>query len=129
MSLPPMSRDAMRNLKDKKEEEHRIKLVDVVVAIIYNEAVKIAETTTFTSFKYEIPLNEKRSLEHMQPTCGPAPIMTEKKTVRFQKDYQVPQFDPKMKSKKTVLFQKDYQVPSSPFNVMRNIIQIGRAHV
>ena len=51
----PMSRDAMRSLKAKVEEEVRLQKIRIIIDGIYSQAVAAAKTKTDTSFKMEIP--------------------------------------------------------------------------
>jgi hypothetical protein len=51
----PMSRDAMRGLKAKVEEEIRLQRVRIIIDSIYSQAVAAAKAKADTSFKMEIP--------------------------------------------------------------------------
>lgn len=51
----PMSRDAMRGLKAKIEEEVRVQKIRIIIDGIYSQAVTAAKVKTDTSFKMEIP--------------------------------------------------------------------------
>ena len=51
----PMSRDAMRSLKAKMEEEVRLQKIKIIIDGIYYRAVTAAKVKTDTSFKMEIP--------------------------------------------------------------------------
>ena len=50
-----MSRDVMRGLKSKIEEEQRIERVNQIVKDIYGQAVRMAMTKVDTSFNFEVP--------------------------------------------------------------------------
>jgi uncharacterized HAD superfamily protein len=60
-SLTPVCRDSMRLLKAQKDEEKRVAeeaartaRVNQIISEIYKNAVRTAETTTETSYKYDI---------------------------------------------------------------------------
>ena len=59
-SLTPVCRDSMRLLKAQKDEEKRLAeaartaRVNQIISEIYKNAVRTAETTTETSYKYDI---------------------------------------------------------------------------
>jgi hypothetical protein len=65
MSLTPISRDTLRLLKSQKEEEERkkaellrLQTIDGIVKGIYDNVIKLAETTTTpTQYQYSIPQN------------------------------------------------------------------------
>ena len=50
-----MSRDMMRGLKAKVEEEARLQKVEQIVSQIYQSAVQLAKTKTDTSYNYQLP--------------------------------------------------------------------------
>jgi len=59
MSIP-MSRDEMRGLKAKKDEELRIQKITSCVQMIYNQAVGTAKTSTITTYSFDIDPNQTR---------------------------------------------------------------------
>lgn len=61
-----MSRNDMRELKTKKDEELRIERINACVSNIYHRAVEKAKTSTETSFSLEIN-PQKHPLAHMEP--------------------------------------------------------------
>lgn len=56
-----MSRDMMRGLKAKIEEEARLQKVKQIVYNIYNYAVQVAKTKTDTSYNYQLPRLQTRT--------------------------------------------------------------------
>jgi hypothetical protein len=64
MSIP-MSRDEMRSLKAKRDEELRIEKMNRCVQMIYSQAVGIAKTSTNTSYSLDIDPQQTRKMMHM----------------------------------------------------------------
>ena len=56
MNTPPMSRDAMRSLKAKVEEEQRVQRIKNIGQNIYRAAVDQAQKATDPVYKYTVPL-------------------------------------------------------------------------
>ncbi len=57
MSLTPITRDEMRGLKAKKDEENRLRGINILVNNIYNRTIQTAQQTSELSFKYPIQDN------------------------------------------------------------------------
>jgi hypothetical protein len=55
MSLIPISRETMKNLRKKTEEENRIYHIKQTIQIIYNGATSSAKCGETTVYKYQIP--------------------------------------------------------------------------
>ena len=53
----PITRDEMRGLKAKKDEENRLRGIDILVNNIYNRTIQTAQQTSELSFKYPIQDN------------------------------------------------------------------------
>lgn len=53
MSIP-MSRDEMRGMKAKKDEELRIKKLNQTIQMIYRNTISVAETSTNTTYSLDI---------------------------------------------------------------------------
>lgn len=64
MSIP-MSRDEMRGMKAKKDEELRIEKINRCVQMIYSQAVGIAKTSTNTSYSLDIYPQQTRKMMNM----------------------------------------------------------------
>ena len=77
MSLKPITRDEMRGLKAKKDEENRLREINSIVKEIYNMTIRNAEQTSELSFKFHIknPAHEKNitdilsALQVLFPDC------------------------------------------------------------
>ena len=77
MSLKSITRDEMRGLKAKKDEENRLREINEVVKEIYNNTIRSAEQTSDLLFKYPIryPIHEKNitdilsALQVLFPEC------------------------------------------------------------
>ena len=77
MSLKPITRDEMRGLKAKKDEENRLREINSIVKEIYNMTIRNAEQTSELSFKFHIqhPAYEKNitdilsALQVLFPEC------------------------------------------------------------
>jgi len=77
MSLKSITRDEMRGLKAKKDEENRLREINEVVKEIYNNTIQTAERTSDLLFKYTIryPTHEKNitdilsALQVLFPEC------------------------------------------------------------
>ncbi len=77
MSLKPITRDEMRGLKEKKDEENRLREINSIVNTIYSNTIHTAEHTSESSFKYPIrhPIHEKNitdilsALQLLFPEC------------------------------------------------------------
>jgi len=77
MSLKSITRDEMRGLKAKKDEENRLREINEVVKEIYNNTIQTAERTSDLLFKYTIryPIHEKNitdilsTLQVLFPEC------------------------------------------------------------
>jgi hypothetical protein len=54
MSLTPITRDEMRGLKAKKDEENRLRGINILVNNIYTRTIQTAQQTSELSFKYPI---------------------------------------------------------------------------
>jgi hypothetical protein len=63
-SLTPVSRDSMRLRKAQKEEAARTARVNQIISEIYMYAVRTAENTTETSYKYEIRMPDASNSVH-----------------------------------------------------------------
>ena len=68
-NLPPVSRASMQGLKAKKDEEKQLKdeeerLISIkrIVQDIYTKAINTAGQTTNTSFQYQIPYADSRTI-------------------------------------------------------------------
>ena len=55
MSLVPMTKTALRNLKAEEDERIRKETVEKIVTRIYTLTIAFAKTSTETHYKYEIP--------------------------------------------------------------------------
>jgi hypothetical protein len=55
MSLLPITKAGMRNLKAEEDERIRKETVDKIVRRIYTLAVAFAKTSTVTHYNYDIP--------------------------------------------------------------------------
>ena len=55
MQTPPMSRDTMRGLKAKVEEDMRLQSIRNIIDGIYSQAVAAAKTKAETSYRTEVP--------------------------------------------------------------------------
>ena len=77
MSLTPITRDEMRGLKAKKDEENRLREINILVNNIYTGTIQTAQRTSELSFKYHIrdPNHEKyitdilSALQVLFPDC------------------------------------------------------------
>ena len=77
MSLTPITRDEMRSLKAKKDEESRLREINDTVNNIYNRTIQTAQYTSELSYKYPIqnPAHEKyvtdilSALQLLFPEC------------------------------------------------------------
>ena len=77
MSLKPITRDEMRGLKAKKDEENRLREINNAVKEIYHNAIQNAEQTSDSSYKFPIryPSYEKNitdilsGLQILFPEC------------------------------------------------------------
>ena len=77
MSLMPITRDEMRGLKAKKDEENRLREINDTVNNIYTRTIQAAQYTSELSFKYHIrgPTHEKyitdilSALQVLFPDC------------------------------------------------------------
>jgi len=65
MSLKSISRDEMRGLKAKKDEENRLREINEAVKDIYDKTIQNAEQSSDLSFKYQIrfPTYEKNIID------------------------------------------------------------------
>ena len=76
-----MSRDTMRGLKAKVDEEKRLQRINELARSIYWEAVTAAKTKTDTSYKFPIPLDRffqpKRAAQAAQQGRPLDPFYTE----------------------------------------------------
>ena len=78
MSLKPITRDEMRGLKAKKDEESRLREINSIVNEIYTRTIRNAEQTSDLSFKFPIqhPAYEKNitdilsALQLLFPECS-----------------------------------------------------------
>jgi len=67
--MQPLSREYLLGLKIQNDEKNRIFFIDQQVQQIYFKVKQIAETTTNTSFKQEVPnINLKVYEQHKQQT-------------------------------------------------------------
>ena len=64
-TLTPVSRDAMRALKAKTDEETRLIYVERHISSIYNQAVQAAKTSSNTKWSREIHAQEVFPIENM----------------------------------------------------------------
>ena len=64
-TLTPVSRDAMRGLKAKTDEETRLIYVERHISSIYNQAVQAAKTSSNTNWSREIHAQEVFPIENM----------------------------------------------------------------
>ena len=77
MSLTPITRDEMRGLKAKKDEESRLREINILVNNIYTRTILTAQQTSELSFKFHIqhPAYEKNitdilsALQVLFPDC------------------------------------------------------------
>ena len=77
MSLKSITRDEMRGLKAKKDEENRLREINNIVNEIYRKTIETAERTSDLSLKYPIqhPTYEKNitdilsALQVLFPEC------------------------------------------------------------
>jgi len=77
MSLKPITRDEMRGLKEKKDEENRLREINSIVNEIYRNTIHTAEHTSESSFKYPIrhPIHQNNitdilsALQVLFPEC------------------------------------------------------------
>jgi hypothetical protein len=77
MSLTPITRDEMRGLKEKKDEEIRLREINSIVNTIYSNTIHTAEHTSESSFKYPIrhPIHQNNitdilsALQVLFPEC------------------------------------------------------------
>jgi hypothetical protein len=77
MSLKPITRDEMRGLKEKKDEENRLREINSIVNEIYRNTIHTAEHTSESSFKYPIrhPIHQNNitdilsALQILFPEC------------------------------------------------------------
>ena len=77
MYLTPITRDEMRGLKEKKDEENRLREINDTVNNIYTRTIHTAQYTSDLSFKYPIqhPAYEKNitdilsALQLLFPEC------------------------------------------------------------
>ena len=77
MSLTPITRDEMRGLKAKKDEENRLREINILVNNIYTRTIQTAQQTSELSFKYPIqyPVHENNitdilsALQVLFPEC------------------------------------------------------------
>ena len=77
MSLRPITRDEMRGFKAKKDEENRLREINILVNNIYTGTIQTAQHTSELSFKYYIrdPAREKyitdilSALQVLFPDC------------------------------------------------------------
>jgi len=81
-STPPMSRDAMRGFKTKVEEEQRIQQIKNINQSIYSLAIRQAQTTTDSVYKYTVPLT--RQVVSAQPIVLNTASMTPKEALFIQ---------------------------------------------
>ncbi len=56
MSLTPMSRKTLQNLKQKTDEENRVHHIKQIIHMIYNGAISNATKTTDKQYKYKVPI-------------------------------------------------------------------------
>jgi hypothetical protein len=63
MELVPVSRSTLLGLKAKKEEEERIQMIGSIIYNIFNEVMRIAKTTTNTTYKIPIQDMIRRNLK------------------------------------------------------------------
>jgi len=82
MNTPPMSRDAMRSLKAKVEEEQRIKQIKSICQCIYRGAVDQAQKATDLVYKYTVPLT--RQVVPAEPIVLNTASMTPKEAMFMQ---------------------------------------------
>ena len=84
----PMSRDAMRGLKAKVEEEVRLQRVDQIARNIYSYAVSAAKANTDTSYNFPIPFDispqPKRAIQVAQ---APQKVIASKKEEQFNQHF------------------------------------------
>ena len=63
--LTPMSRDAMRELKAKNDEEQRLRWIKENISDIYNNAVQAAKSSSMTKWSREIKSHEVFLVKNM----------------------------------------------------------------
>ena len=69
-STPPTSRDEMRGFKAKIEEEQRVHRVKNITQNIYNLAIRQAQTTTDSVYKYTMPKTQQIvEMRHTMVLC------------------------------------------------------------
>lgn len=54
MSLTPVSREEMRKMKGNVDEQRRLQLIDTIVSQIYAPTVRQAQSSSETSYSYEL---------------------------------------------------------------------------
>jgi len=59
MSLTPITKESMQQLKFQEEEENRIRQINGIVGQIYNAAIREAKTTINTSYRYLVPSDKE----------------------------------------------------------------------
>ena len=55
MDQVPVTRDTLRNLKNKRDEEMRIQKVNTCISQVYSAIIHIAKTSIETSYYYKLP--------------------------------------------------------------------------
>ena len=63
MSLTPITKESMQQLKFQEEEENRIRQINGIVGQIYNAAIREAKTTINTSYRYLVPSDKQNNLQ------------------------------------------------------------------
>lgn len=59
-----MDRNTMRGLKEKKDEALRIQKVNDCVRNIYEQAVRVAESTTHTTYSFDINPHQRQHMRY-----------------------------------------------------------------
>jgi len=81
-----MSRDAMRGLKAKVEEEVRLQRIRIIIDGIYSQTVITAKTQTETSYNFPIPIsfdNSPRPKKTIQVAQAPVKKIVSAKEEQF----------------------------------------------
>jgi len=63
MSLTPITKESMQQLKFQEEEEIRIRTINSIVGQIYSAAIREAKTTINTSYRYLVPSDKENNLQ------------------------------------------------------------------
>ena len=76
--ITPMSRAQMQELRSQKEEEIRLSKIKNIVEEIYKEAMKVATTTTESSYNHEVPSAQTANLSIQQRSLSKQDYLRQK---------------------------------------------------